>query len=551
MNIDKIFEKLNVDITSNKSFLIDGPWGIGKTTMVKEYLKNKKYLYLSLFGIKDLKELEDNLFLELKNINTELAKICQFYEPFNIKTNVLKKEIDKVLENPLYVVFDDVEKKSDVLTYKELFGLISSLNDIKNIKIIIICDSTKIGMNNYEIFSNLKELVIDKTYLFSNYSKETLFSILDKLTKLKPKEEIITKEKYENYLISFLDKYKIKNLRTIKKMIIFSGIIINNVDTSNLSKGDIQTLVNISFSVVAEKIDHYNYDREHLLKIIVSEYLTNVIYPISKEELVESIILIYDNPSSLYFNKINQFFINVISCKIEKKNPNLFYLSADKIEKKITKFVKNSVIKYNSKYTLDTWFNQLYDYYYYALLIEKENLLPRDEIIKSIDNYIGALKCEYINLFNLQLRMQHENNKTDESSRIYKILKDKIVYKYFMYYYENVIKTYDEKTYDSKKIADLITFILGSNFKNNDDLDTAISLLRNKNLFIPDLNNEIDEVIWNFVHEIWKGISTSDESQNKRKMLNLLIQVSNDLYQTATPLGKYRISTLNEYYNIL
>ena len=92
---------------------------------------------------------------------------------------------------------------------------------------------------------------------------------------------------------------------------------------------------------------------------------------------------------------------------------------------------------------------------------------------------------------------------------------------------------------------------LGTDFRSNDDIDTVISLLRNKGLFIPNLDNELDENSWNFVHEIWKGISTTSDSQNKKKLLNLLIQVSNDKYQTATNIGKYRIRSLNEYYNIL
>ena len=92
---------------------------------------------------------------------------------------------------------------------------------------------------------------------------------------------------------------------------------------------------------------------------------------------------------------------------------------------------------------------------------------------------------------------------------------------------------------------------MGNDLKNNDDIDTIISLLRNKGLFIPNLDYEVDESSWNYVHEIWKGISTTVDSQNKKKMLNLLIQVSNDKYQTASLMGKYRISSLNEYYNIL
>lgn len=553
MNIDILGETLDKDIKNNssKTFLINGHWGIGKTYFIKKYLNKKKYIYLSMFGIKDSKELEDNLFLELKNIDEKLSKICQFYDPCNIKTESFKSDVNTILKETIYIVLDDLEKKSDILTFKEIFGIVSALKDIEKIKIILIGDTEKIGINNFEIFNNLKELVIDKTYNINNYSKEALDIIIEASDDTKPHEDIISKEKYENYLISFNSKYKEKNLRTIKKMINFSGVIINNIETSKLSKADIQTLVSISFAVVVERVEHYNYDREHLLKIIISEYLANTIYPISKEELVEEIIKIYDGESLNSFNKINDFFLEVEECKNEEKSNKLFYLSSEKIEKRISKFVKNSVLKYNSRYKIDNWYNQLYEFYFYANLIEKKDLINSESVIKIIDIYLDNLNCEDISLFNLLLKMQHDVNITEDCLFVYKVLKDKIVYKYFMFYYDNVINTFDNKIYDSKKIADLITFILGSDFKNSDDVDTAISLLRNRGLFIPNLDGEIDEVIWNYVHEIWKGIATSDDSQNKKKMVNLLIQVSNDKYQTASTLGKYRLRTLNEFYNIL
>lgn len=549
MNIESLKENLDKDFKSNKVILLDGNWGIGKSTCVKKYIKNKEYIYLSLFGIKDAKELEDNVFLELKNISDRVAKVCQFYNAENIKTNSFKDELNNSIKDTLFIVLDDLEKKSDKLTYKELFGLISALNDITKTKIILITDTTRISLNNIEIFKSLKELIIDKTYIINNYSKESLKEIISNNKNI-VKDEIINKEKFDNYLNSFLDKYKIKNLRTINKMITFMGDVLNRVDVSNLTKQDINTLVIICFGLVVEKCDNYISNKDNLIKIIVSEYLSNISYPIAREDLVELVNSLYEELNENTINKIAEYFIEVAKCKNEAKNPKLFYLSEEKIEKKINKFIKTSIIKYNNKLDLISWYNSLYEYYFYSKLIDKDNLFKYDEIINIMDEYIKQIKCSEITLFNITLKIQHENN-IEEMMTIYKVLKDKLVYKYFTYYYENTNTTIENKVYDSKVIADLITFVLGPDFKNNKDFDTVISLLRSKNIFIPDLNNEIDNTIWEFTHEIWKGISTSDESQNKKKMLNLLIQVSNDLYQRTSLIGKYRISSLNEYYNVI
>lgn len=548
MNIDKLKDIFNKDLDSYKSFLIDGSWGIGKSSFINTFLSKKCYIYLSLFGIKDSKELESNLFLEFKNSSERLNKLCQFYEPYNIKTNSFKNDFNNTFKDTLYVVLDDLEKKNDTITYKELFGLINALKGLNSVKIIVLCDSTKIG-SYIDIFNSLSTLVIDKYYYITNISRDSINDII-KANKKRPNKDIISTEKFDNYLYSFIDKYKIKNLRTIDKMITFSGLIINNIDTSKLSKGDIQNIVNICFGVIVEKYDHYIYESDKLIKVIVSEYLTNVVYPVDKEELVEYIINLLNDQEDYKYDNINKYFDSIRDCKSDKKEEKLFFMSPDKIEKKIIKFIKNSIHKYNSKLSLDEWYKDLFEYYFYSKLIEENVLFREDEIINVLDEYINNIKCSDISLFNLNLRLR-QDREIEELNNVTRILKDKLIYKYFMYYYDSVSNDYDNNIFDSKKIADLITFIMGNDLKNNDDIDTIISLLRNKGLFIPNLDYEVDESSWNYVHEIWKGISTTIDSQNKKKMLNLLIQVSNDKYQTASLMGKYRISSLNEYYNIL
>lgn len=550
MNMDKLKDLLDKDLANYNTFLVDGNWGIGKSTFILKYLKNKKYIYLSLFGVKDSKELENNLFLELKNSSDMINRLCQFYEPYNIKTNSFKLEFNNTITDDLFIVLDDIEKKSDMTTYKELFGLINALKELNRVNVICICDSSKIGINNIDVFNSLTTLVIDKCYYINSISKDSINDIISSNYMNKPNKDIISNEKFDNYLYSFIDKYKIKNLRTINKMISFSGLIINNIDTSKLSKGDIQNIVNICFGIIVEKYDHYIFENDKLVKIIVSEYLSNIIYPIDKEELVVYILNLINDQEEYKYDNINKFFDIVRDCKSEKNEVKLFFMSPDKIEKIITKFIKSSIIKYNNKLSIDEWFNKLYEYYFYSKLIDKKYLFKEDEIIYILDEYINSIKCADISLFNINLKIR-QDKEVEELNNITRILKDKIIYKYFMYYYDNLCNDFKNNIYDSRKIADLITFVLGTDFKNNDDIDTVISLLRNKELFIPDLDSEVDENTWNYVHEIWKGISTTSDSQNKKKMLNLLIQVSNDKYQTASSIGKYRISSLNEYYNIL
>ncbi len=544
MNIEELQNKLK---ENKRIVLVDGVTGIGKTYTIKEYLKKKNPIYISLYGIKSLEELERNFLLELSSKNDKLSKICKYYENLSITSEIIQKEINEANPYELNVVVDDLEKKSTNITYQDIFGFIYTIEKIQNIKIIIISNTKQI--KEVEEFHKCSE-IIEEVYKIKQYCEEAIHNIINS-NKINI-EEVITEEKFNNYLTNFLEQYKIKNLRTIKKMIDFSKTVLNSIERKDLSKADINTITNICFATTIEKRKDLLKDNEPIIKEIVSNYMADITYPVSREELVSYIISIYDQENiETNYLKINLFFKQVKECSEEKKEKDLFYCSYEKIEKRIKKFMKTSILKYNNTLSISLWYNKLYDYYFYADLIGKKELLVEEDIIKIMDSYIENIKCEEISLFNLILKMQHEGNVTDDALNTYRILKDKIVYKYFMYHYERNLNSYELGIYDKKRIANLITFILGTEFKNMNDLEEVLSILRNKKLFIPNLDGEIDTTTWEYVQEIWKGITSSDDSQNKRKLLNLLIQISNDMYQTATKIGKHRITILNEYYNIL
>ena len=69
MKIDDLKEKLDNEF--NKYYnvvLVNGPWGIGKTFYLNEYLKEKKHVYLSLFGLNSMEEVKCGLYYQLNKI---------------------------------------------------------------------------------------------------------------------------------------------------------------------------------------------------------------------------------------------------------------------------------------------------------------------------------------------------------------------------------------------------------------------------------------------------------------------------------------------------
>jgi len=60
--------------------LLDGPWGIGKTHLVKKFLKDEfggdksGYTYVSLFGLKSLSEIHNSGFLKVRHDEVLIAQ---------------------------------------------------------------------------------------------------------------------------------------------------------------------------------------------------------------------------------------------------------------------------------------------------------------------------------------------------------------------------------------------------------------------------------------------------------------------------------------------
>jgi KAP family P-loop domain len=100
--------------------MINGPWGIGKSHLVKQFLKEAvrdpdKFVYISLFGLTSLDEIDSALFEAIYPLVTSKAakiggriiKAALKFKGIDFDLN-LKDVIDKF--SPRVFVFDDLER---------------------------------------------------------------------------------------------------------------------------------------------------------------------------------------------------------------------------------------------------------------------------------------------------------------------------------------------------------------------------------------------------------------------------------------------------------
>ena len=125
MEITELKKKLDEEFLNYyTTVLVSGAWGIGKTWYIKNYLANRNYIYLSLFGVNSIEELKCGLYYELCKNGIKFKKIFNKYIsgsslsfnaisiPIpNISFDIDKKIKKNTINNDLIIVIDDLERK--------------------------------------------------------------------------------------------------------------------------------------------------------------------------------------------------------------------------------------------------------------------------------------------------------------------------------------------------------------------------------------------------------------------------------------------------------
>ena len=121
MNKRNILDDLNKFIDSDYNIiLLDGPWGSGKTYLLNEYVKANdskgvRFYYVSLHGMKNIDEINTNLFMKVhpdaKNIIDIVPNVINPFEEEvdTEKTLAYLLKINKLKPNKV-VILDDLER---------------------------------------------------------------------------------------------------------------------------------------------------------------------------------------------------------------------------------------------------------------------------------------------------------------------------------------------------------------------------------------------------------------------------------------------------------
>lgn len=275
--IDNIANFLNKK--SKKCLAINGSWGIGKTYLWKqvekklsEVDKDKKVVYIDLFGKESYKQILEEIVFKLYGTYNSFTKKAS-----NVASNLIKKascefikiEPDTIFSfakkedfNNIIVCFDNIERRSDNLSLKEILGLVNLLKEEKECNVVMIFHKGELEEqdNNSTIDNKKKETKQDLNSLLQAYES-------------KAKEEQ-AKQNNKNW-------YQI-----YKEKIIDCEITIRNNDE-------------VAKAIIKEKIDQYTKITDEIRNII-----ENIIFEIHKEHCNGNLRLLFHALEHIdYFNK--------------------------------------------------------------------------------------------------------------------------------------------------------------------------------------------------------------------------------------------------------
>jgi hypothetical protein len=254
--------------------LLTGKWGSGKTYFLNKFIEDnykdnncKKFIKISLFGIKSTAEIDEQIFISLytkkafygtKFVSGILKKGTGF-DIFGDKKPDFKVGIElddfnifssKTSSKELIFVFDDFERTE--LSIASILGYINELVESSKFKVIIITDETEI--KEQKEYKDFKEKIIGRTFEIQTNFLKIFKHFLASATE---SESIL-----EENIDSIEEVYKLakhNNLRHIRQTILdfedFYSQLNENFKNHNYFKIFIKEFFAISIEIKSGKLE--------------------------------------------------------------------------------------------------------------------------------------------------------------------------------------------------------------------------------------------------------------------------------------------------------
>lgn len=301
-------EKINDDFEI-KSYIVDNLMLIGTTSFVSLFF-NKK------INIKINKTIKNFYFFICNAINGLLDAFLNYkekeYRILKGFRNIFKDMVK--LNSSFLLVIDDVERKKNNLSLKNLFSKLEQIQKDENIKIVLIMNSKNLNKEDKDYLSNERyDLLLKKISLNSNYK-----DLMTKLSEIDDIKNVIEIMKFKGTGNNFrLERFYpiLRNINILRNAESFLQVIFYLLKDININFDD--------------------YEKNNIKKI-------NNIHPIYiKNGLIEELLVHY----LTYSNGLNN--CNLSNCQFNNECSNIYEAIKDSLNynnKKLEKYINNKLV---------------------------------------------------------------------------------------------------------------------------------------------------------------------------------------------------------------
>ncbi len=527
-----------------KCILINGPWGIGKSYYINEYVDKRSNIYkVSLFGIEDISEFKAAISYHfnskvINGIGTKLKfdKASISFKGFNIPLPILKQNLKEKIEKKIskkdkaVLIIDDLERINKKIEMNNLLGIIEELNQIKKLNIIVIANESEI--KEKEEYDNFKEKVIERIYYVNEFTPEAVKNISKEI-----KEKKIRNQIEKEYLNS-----NSQNLRTLIKSIKFLSQLFNNINVEDLSDNQLNKIIKCTLYLMKELNENANeFDAKRISEILVTKYWQK---EEDKQELGALSILIYNYYQSNDKIDCQLIELSYRSKQIVESEKDLFYCSKEELIERANKFKTEVMKKYNENFDINSLEKELSKIDYYLSLIGLNNYYSNKDVEKAIDLYIDNIDVCKKEIYDY-IKVMPEAYQSNFFKKYNDVINKKITKKFIDEYSSQLEEEIGKDIYKSSSIKKIYEIIQNDSLLKNIPTD-SIKRLKSNNFYFPDVGGELTEEIWGVAHTICNAFEYVDKESTIRK--NFIKMLDNQLGK-GTMIGTYRINSLkNQYY---
>jgi len=222
--------------TPKYAVLIKGDWGSGKTWFINKYKdkialapKAKQSLYVSLYGMKNINEIQESLFNQyLQRFVTFPAFVRKIIEAvFTLCLQYSRLDLQKIkFDTTRYylgssfsvLIFDDLERCHIPLAI--LMGYINNFVESRDFKVIILANETLIKSEELKIYQKTKEKLIGQTLEIQHDFDGAYQNFVNKEVTNNEIIDILDSVNAYALIKNVFDKAESKNLRILRQIIL-------------------------------------------------------------------------------------------------------------------------------------------------------------------------------------------------------------------------------------------------------------------------------------------------------------------------------------------